>query len=196
MEPKVFITYGREFRHKREVVRLKRYFEQNGFLVVTCSVYCELLKRLSLEVNTLESKQPFLLIYNGHGSRVGWENRILYADVAAILAQAEQLMVINQACFAVRMISQLKHFRNETSTSFLAPYDSRGLSYGGVIDAILTCWPQGKRMEDLIAARFVMRRNKASQRGAAYRWGQSFDHLFFPKSPVRETVLLGKPVYL
>ncbi len=184
MRLKAVLVSGTEDHHQERTTTLSSYLEHIG-----CEVTVIILRRnwllsfwkLWCTAKATKTDEIVLFLYNGHGSRWGWENDLPYFLIAHCLRSIKgKLLVVNDTCYGYHLLRRLKKFRQEEDTGFIAPWDSVDVSYGGVVRDIITYWPRGMRTEDGIEKNYLSTEKGDVEVPIQLRWGAHLDHYFFP----------------
>ena len=190
MKPHALLISGNENQFKEVTSDLGEYLSSIGCSTTIHTISFNPLKTMSalrIATKNLERGQPFLLVYNGHGSQLGWYHPLLlgfpYWLIASILKNIKgPVFVINEACYGLKLVDCLKKVRDPKNTGFISPWDSRDVSYGGPCEDALEAWPQGLTAEETIVKVIFSDETGDHEMPVQERWGVHFDHLFFPPS--------------
>lgn len=201
MKKVAFVVYDSEFRHRRLTVRLRRYFLEIGVPMVSCPVTGLVIRELRKVLEEKDKDTILLLIYAGHGSIHGWSGTkkvpaVPYVELVELLQKAGPLMVVNDTCHGLRLLTLLKESRSDKDTAFLAPFGSRHVTYAAAINDLLQNWPYGKRLEDSRIGVLCLRADGSEHEYAPQaRWGAPYDQHFFGNRP-RRVSARGEPIQL
>lgn len=136
--------------------------------------------------STKSKKQPLLLAYIGHGYEGGWSYghrsptqplRVGYEEIGANLrTHCGPLLVMNDCCRAGRIQDQLAWVGDDKlPVSVLSACSADELSYGEMVEDIVTSWRAGRHYEPFL------RDSPTTQSRSEQRFGAVLDHHFFPK---------------
>jgi len=182
MRPKCILVAGSE----RRFIKSLRQFE-----TYLCAIGCDVefytlpdlnvLKAISSAARSSSRDQPFLLVYDGHGSPWGWEGNISYLSLLwSLLKVKGELLVLNDTCYGYRLLNYLKLIRCSKNTCFISPWDSDDVSYGGAIRDALTYWPKGIIPENVFSEHIYSSEKGDREVPIQLRWGAALEHRFFP----------------
>ncbi len=180
MNKLALIVYDSDFYHRRLAVKLKNYLTSIRVTVETCPVKDGALSRLSQTASRCGEGTVFLLVYIGHGEKMGWKNIVSYADIAQVLKNIGPLVVINETCYGLRLLSLLRKTRETRNTLFISPFGSRGETYARAVEDVLRAWPYARTLESFCGGIIQLRSfGNSKVYPPQVRWGAAYEPHFF-----------------
>ena len=201
MKRRALIVYDSWFGHRRRTKELRKYLSSVDVDVEICPVIGPVFQKLEEVMSQQGEDGLLLLVYIGHGGKDGWSGTweqpaVPYIRLSELLGKAGPLMVINDTCYGLRLLSALKETRTEGNTSFLSPFGSRGVTFGAVVSNMLNHWPHGEILEDHVSGVICLRHDGSEHEYSPQaRWGTLYDQQFFGTMPKR-VLTRGEPIEL
>ena len=187
--PLALLLAGSDPRFAASLSGLHECLEKAGCTVVSKNLVEDVegsLEILKQFVADADGFRPLLLVFNGHGSKRGWEGSkkkptIYYRNVAKILKDFDgPLFVINDTCYGLELLPYLWKERHPTNTGFVAPWNGHNINRGGPVRDICEAWSMQKTPEELHGEMRVISTDLGEYHASRLqRWGARYDHLFF-----------------
>jgi hypothetical protein len=205
---KAILIAGREERHKEIIIEFEEFLHEDlGIKDTTIlSTLDNSHKKLSSILKESKQEESVLIIYQGHGSILGWEKYYLYINLCWQFKRfTNQIFLVNDCCHSGAIIRYLEMFKiNKNKFGLLASCEADSESVSEMVnlmdswrckniydpeDYIMREWPtiyvrEGYSEKGEIvweSAQEVKQDMITTQeeRRNAIRWGITFDPLIF-----------------
>jgi hypothetical protein len=187
---RALIVIGHERRFSENAEHFRHYLRhragiRNVKIIPGWNKTEDLLLGLILNQAALAGRQPFLLAYNGHGSKQGWAYgredsktwlRLSYERLAEGLASGRKgpTLIVNDCCYADRISKPIRRHAGFGEVGIIAASAVNEVSYCQLGSDVIASWADGKPYRPQVRA--VRGRKKPVQET---RRGAELDHFFF-----------------
>jgi hypothetical protein len=134
----------------------------------------------------LAGRQPFLLVYMGHGDKAGWGYgmhdpktwlELPYRKIADTLAVTRRgpTLIVNDCCRADGLVEAIiDRINDDSQYGVISACAKDGVAHGHLAEDVLASWEQGQPYQPRV--RRVGRKTVVER-----RFGPELDRYFFPK---------------
>lgn len=195
--PFAFLLAGSEVDCVKDLDRLATVLKNAGCEVVLRKEQEDARETLAILKRFVENSDgftPLLVVFSGHGSRLGWEGswkkpKFYYHKVAKIISRTPgPLLVVNDCCYSFSFLPMLWRERRPTNTGFIGPWDGHKECNGQkIITDAEKAWALQCTAEELYGETQVIKEDLDGYPiSYQQRWGAHLDYLFFaPEYPKR-----------
>lgn len=126
-----------------------------------------------------------LLVFNGHGSPLGWEaagaaSLFRYQRLVELLQTSNKLvLVVANTCYGQYLIKELISADCGFHTGVIAPWNSFGMTHGDAVEMIMRAWPERTTPEQRYSHQWLNSAHAVTYPGVQ-RWGAGIDRFFYP----------------